>query len=62
MTVVGPDWQLFALPFSELRQAGWGRSSPALDVAALRSLTLLFPEGVWDIWIDDIAYYRRPAS
>jgi hypothetical protein len=59
--LVGPDWEFFKLPFSELRQAGWGVKAPEFDTAGLRTVTFLFPAGSWDIWIDDVTFYRRRA-
>jgi hypothetical protein len=58
----GYDWDFFTLRFDELRQAGWGRQAPYMDLDALRSVTFLFPSGIWDIWIDDVAFYRRRAD
>ena len=56
---VGTDWKFFRVPFDDMRQAGWGVSAPYFDTAGLRSLTFLFPAGYWDIWIDDVAFYRQ---
>ena len=56
--VLGDDWQLVLIPFDELRQAGWGRKAPDLDLAALRYLSFTFGPGSWDLWIDDVAFYR----
>ena len=60
--LVGPDWEFFTLPFDELRQAGWGKQAPEFDQSALRSITFMFPTGTWDIWIDDVNFYRRRAN
>jgi len=53
------DWQFFAIPFEEMRQSGWGMQAPYLDKAGLRSLSFMYATGVWDIWIDDLALFRR---
>ncbi len=59
--LLGPDWQLYTLPFAEMRQAGWGKHAPNLDVWGLLSVGFSYNEGAWDFWIDDIAFYtRRP--
>jgi hypothetical protein len=55
-------WRFFALPFSEMRQAGWGRSEDHLRVWALKSLGFEYDIGLWDFWIDDIALYRRRSQ
>jgi hypothetical protein len=59
---VGTDWQFFLVPFEDMRQAGWGASAPYFDVAGLRTMTFLFPAGTWDIWVDDVAFYKRQSS
>ncbi len=57
---VGPDWKLFTLPLDEMRQAGWGAKAPFLDKWAILAMTFnLGPGAWWDIWIDDVAWYRR---
>jgi hypothetical protein len=56
--VLDADWRLFLIPFVELRQAGWGKRAPGLDLAALRTLSFTWGPGTWDIWIDDVAFYR----
>ncbi len=64
------DWQFFTIDFSVMRQSGWGmavteppmdpKGLPAeLDKSQLRSLNFLWTTGTWDVWIDDIALYRR---
>ena len=59
---VGTDWEFFMIPFEDFRQAGWGFSAPYFDIAGLRTLTFLFPAGYWDIWIDDVAFYRQRSN
>jgi hypothetical protein len=57
---VGPDWRFFALPFSEMRQAGWGKKEPYFDIWGIMGMGFLAGAGAWwDIWIDDVAWYRR---
>lgn len=64
------DWQFFAIHFSEFRQSGWGMpvtdppmdptGVPAeIDTSQLRSLNFLWTTGLWDVWVDDIALFRR---
>ncbi len=57
--LVSTDWRFFKLPFEAFRQAGWGQPAPYLDTSGLRSVTFLFPAGSWDIWMDNVAVYRR---
>jgi hypothetical protein len=57
---LGPDWRFYTLPFSEMRQAGWGKKEPYFDVWGIMALGFLTGPGAWwDVWIDDIAWYRR---
>jgi len=49
-----------------LRQSGWGQKSidengalAGLDSGDIRSINFLWTTGEWDVWIDDIALYRR---
>ncbi len=53
------DWQFITLPFEEMRQEGWGKRAPYFDIQHISNLTLFYGPGVWDIWIDDISFYRR---
>lgn len=57
-----PEWSLVKLPFSKVKQKGFGVPSPLghLDSSALVGLQLAFSAGNWDVWIDDIAFYREP--
>jgi len=57
--ILNGDWQYVTLPFTELRQAGWGRPVPGLDLSGLRGLVITYGAGAWDLWIDDLTFYRR---
>jgi hypothetical protein len=57
--LMGDTWRFFAIPFGEMRQGGWGVSAPYLDIAHLLSIGFAYDVGVWDFWIDDIAFYRH---
>ncbi len=54
------DFEPLLIPFEEMQQGGWGKSSPGLDRGELMSVGLEYGRGAWDIWIDDIAFYRSP--
>jgi len=60
--VLNTDWQYFTLPFEEMRQAGWGKRAPFFDIQHISNLTFFYAQGVWDIWIDDISFYKRSAQ
>ena len=52
---VGPDWRFYTLPFSEMRQAGWGMKEPYFDIWGIMAMGFLTGAGAWwDIWIDDV--------
>lgn len=64
------DWQFFTVDFSTLRQSGWGAAATEpildpngnavpIDKSQLRSINFMWTTGLWDVWIDDIALYRR---
>jgi hypothetical protein len=52
------NWHLFLLSFDEMRQGGWGKYQPSLDLSQLLSIQISYPVGTWDFWVDDIAFYR----
>jgi hypothetical protein len=62
------QWHFVILPFDEMNQKGYGVPSPLqhLDTTRITSLGLSFSSqagsssgGDWDVWIDDIAFYRK---
>ena len=56
------DWQFFRVPFSELRQEGYGKEFPALDKSAVTMVRFTWSQGWVDYWIDDVRFYRESAS
>ena len=58
-TSLNTNWQFFTMPFEEMRQAGWGKRAPFFDIQHISNLTFFYAQGIWDIWIDDISFYRR---
>ena len=53
------DWQFFRVPFSELRQEGYGKEFPALDKSAVTMVRFTWSQGWVDYWIDDVRFYRK---
>jgi hypothetical protein len=56
------EWRLYTVDFSEFRQDDWGQRSPGgrPDLTQLLSIELHFAvESAFDLWIDDIALFRR---
>ncbi len=52
------QWTFYAIPFGDLRQKGYGKPVPSLDRTHILSFTLGLGKGNWDVWIDEIAFYR----
>lgn len=70
--LLGADWKYYRIPFSEFRQSGYGLSVPSLclrsstnpeshcyGAGGIRSLSTFYGHGQWDIWFDDIGFYRQ---
>lgn len=55
------EWTFLAIPFSDLRQKGFGFASATgrLDASQISRLQLLTTSGDWDYWIDDVALFRE---
>jgi len=58
---VSDDWTFHAVPFDAMRQKGFGMPSPVgrLMNDELVRLQFLISAGDWDIWLDDIAFFRE---
>ena len=54
------DWTFLKVPFVMLRQKGFGLPSPLgmLDVSKLVRFQFLRSSGDWDVWVDNVAFYR----
>jgi len=63
-TGVGLDleWRHFAIPFSALRQRGFGVATEELLVDEVIGFNWAADKGKWDVWIDDVALYRTPRE
>lgn len=57
------EWTFVPADFGALRQKGFGVRSPLgrVDAARLTRLQVLMTAGDWDVWIDDIALFRKPG-
>jgi hypothetical protein len=62
------EWHLITVPFARMNQKGYGVPSPLqhIDTAHITSLQFSFGSqaglarsGDWDLWIDDVSFYRR---
>jgi hypothetical protein len=55
-----PQWQLFKVPFTELRQEGWGKEFQYLDLSRIALVRFTWAVGWIDFWVDDVRFYRTP--
>ncbi|HYO93874.1 MAG TPA: hypothetical protein VER33_05150 [Polyangiaceae bacterium] len=56
------DWQLFTIPWADLLQGGWGVQAPRLERDDLRAMAFQAGRGSWDLWFDDVGFYRRAGQ
>ncbi len=56
------DWQLFVVPFKEMRQDGFGKVAPLLHLDAILGISFDTRPGDHDLWIDDVGFYTRKQS
>jgi len=56
--VLGLDWEFFMVPFSSMRQQGYGKESPKLLTDELSVFRFTWDGGWIDYWIDDVRFYR----
>ncbi len=53
------EWQFFTIPFGDLVQKGFGVQVPGpLDTGNLVKLQFLIAAGDWDLWLDDVSFYK----
>ncbi len=62
MTTVdlGTDWVFYKVPFTNLRQQGFGKKSDLLDLHSVSVVRFTFDVGWVDYWIDSVSFYRQP--
>jgi hypothetical protein len=54
---ISPSWQVVKVPFSALKQAGWGTPAPFDPHAVVAIYFEAAPAASYDFWIDDISFY-----
>jgi hypothetical protein len=59
---LGEEWRFFAIPFASMHQQGFGMPAECLYTADIRGVKFDWGPGDWDIWIDDVAFYRGPTD
>jgi len=56
---IDTTFRAYLLPFKSMQQGGWGLKSDGLDTSNLFSFGFEWGRGAWDLWIDDVGFYRR---
>jgi hypothetical protein len=59
---LGNDWQFYKVPFTELRQEGYGKEFQYLDLSKITLVRFTWMQGWVDVWLDDVRFYREAAS
>jgi len=54
------EWRFFAIPFSDLRQRGFGVITEELLLGDVVGLGWAAEGSDWDVWVDDVAFYSAP--
>ena len=52
------QWKFYTVPFSEMRQGGYGKRAPEFDLKSVYSVTLGWGPGNVDFYIDNVSLYR----
>jgi hypothetical protein len=57
------EWRFVKIPFAQVMQKGFGVPSAhgTLDTSELVGLQFALSAGDWDVWIDDVSFYREPS-
>lgn len=53
------DWHLYTIRFDEMEQRGLGKPAPQLDLSGIIGINISFETGDWDIWVDDVVFFRE---
>jgi hypothetical protein len=51
-------WAFYTLPFSEMRQKGYGMPVSSIDLKHFLGFKFSLGKGAWDLWLDDISLYK----
>jgi hypothetical protein len=58
LTQLGTDWKQYRIPFGGLTQRNFGLPRQRLDSSSIYTIEFNFnPNAVFDLWVDDIAFY-----
>jgi hypothetical protein len=53
------DWKFYTVPFTELRQEGYGQKFSHLDLSKITLVRFTWMQGWLDVWLDDVRFYRH---
>lgn len=59
---LGNDWQFYKVPFTELRQEGYGKEFQYLDLSKITLVRFTWMQGWVDVWLDDVRFYREASA
>ena len=51
-------WEFYAIPFTDMRQKGYGKLDPTLDLTHILGAKFGLGKGAWDVWLADVAFYK----
>ncbi|HSC87706.1 MAG TPA: hypothetical protein VLC09_10570 [Polyangiaceae bacterium] len=55
---ITPYWKFYMIPFTELRQQGFGKVSPHMDLTTISAVAFIAHQGWVDFYIDNVGFYR----
>ena len=55
------DWLFYTVPFSDMRQGGYGKVAPEFDLKSVYSVTLGWGPGNMDFYIDNVSLYKTKS-
>jgi hypothetical protein len=58
MLQLSEDWQFYTVPFSDMRQGGYGKVAKEFDLTSVYSVTLGWGPGNMDIYLDNVSLYK----
>jgi hypothetical protein len=53
------DWKFYTIPFSQLRQGGFGKKAPYFNLHAVDTIAFTVIVGWADFYIDNVTFYRN---
>lgn len=57
-----PEWRYWVIPFAQMKQRGYGAVAECMDLAELIGVSVYYEKGSWDLWLDDLSFYRAKKA